>query len=222
MQIARLIKTTWTKLGRKDCATSRKNICENTKRSQANREAKIYRFISHIKYLRPFVPFPVTFQCQITCREEVLYWWSAFCHYFSVLYMHTALARTRWSPHSGFWLIVLRGTKQLYFHFIGLFSETISGQRCTVLDQKEKKQRKPRYSYGLNWRDKQRSFLGKAYGLNWRDKQRCAVKWLFWEKFFLKFVFSECNFTCVFICFFICQSTFFILLIFSAEYFSRF
>ena len=45
---------------------------------------------------------------------------------------------------------------------------------------------------------------------------------LFWEKFFLKFVFSECNFTCVFISFFICQSTFFILLIFSAEYFSRF
>ncbi|XP_074636230.1 uncharacterized protein LOC141894462 [Acropora palmata] len=37
MQIARLIKT---KLGRIDCVTSRKNICDNTKRSQANREAK--------------------------------------------------------------------------------------------------------------------------------------------------------------------------------------
>ena len=34
--------------------------------------------------------------------------------------LHTALARTRWSPHSGFWLIVLGGAKQLYFHFIGL------------------------------------------------------------------------------------------------------
>ena len=46
---------------------------------------------------------------------------------------------------------------------------------------------------------------------------------IFWEKFFFfKFVFSECNFTCVFICFFICQSTIFILLIFSAEYFSSF
>ena len=30
------------------------------------------------------------------------------------------------------------------------------------------------------------------------------------------------NSTCVFICFLICQSTFFILLFFSAEYFSRF
>ena len=49
MQIARLIETTRTKLGRIDCVTSRKNICENTKRSQTNREAKIYRFISHIK-----------------------------------------------------------------------------------------------------------------------------------------------------------------------------
>ena len=49
MQIARLIKTTRTKFGRIDCVTSRKNICENTKRSQANREAKIYRFISHTK-----------------------------------------------------------------------------------------------------------------------------------------------------------------------------
>ena len=80
--------------------------------------------------------------------------------------MDTALARTRWSPHSGFLLIVLRDTKQLYFHFIGLFSETISGQRCTVLDLKKKKKRK----------------LGYSYGLNCRDKQRCAVKWLFWEK----------------------------------------
>ena len=49
MQIARLIETTRTKLGRIDCVTSRKNICENTKRSQTNREAKIYRFISNIK-----------------------------------------------------------------------------------------------------------------------------------------------------------------------------
>ena len=49
MPIARLIKTTRTKLGRIDCVTSPKNICENTKRSQANREAKIYRFISHTK-----------------------------------------------------------------------------------------------------------------------------------------------------------------------------
>ena len=63
--------------------------------------------------------------------------------------LHTALARSRWSPHSGFWLIVLRGTKQLYFHFIGLFSETISGQRSTVLDLKKEK-KNPRYSYGLN------------------------------------------------------------------------
>ena len=124
---------------------------------------------------------------------------------------------------------------------LGVLVDSIQGHKITLLPlyrpflwdhirpaqysfrfKKKKKQRKPCYSYGLNWRDKQRSFLGKAYGLNWRDKQRCAVKWLFSEKFFLKFVFSECNFTCVFICFFVCQSTFFILLIFSAEYFSRF
>ena len=76
--------------------------------------------------------------------------------------------------------------------------------------------------YSFRFKKGKKRNLRYSYGLNWRDKQRCAVKWLFWEKFFLKFVFSECNFTCVFICFFICQSTFFILLIFSAEYFSRF
>ena len=89
--------------------------------------------------------------------------------------LHTALARSRWSPHSGFWLIVLRGTKQLYFHFIGPFSETISGQRSTVLDLNKEKKKNPRYSYGLNW----------------RDKQRCAVQWLFWEKFFVFNLFSQ-------------------------------
>ena len=81
--------------------------------------------------------------------------------------LHTALARSRWSPHSGFWLIVLRGTKQLYFHFIGLFFETISGQRSTVLDLKKEKKKNPRYSYGLNWRDKQavqfNGFFGKVF-----------------------------------------------------------
>ena len=51
---------------------------------------------------------------------------------------------------------------------------------------------------------------------------RTSLNGFFGKSFFLKFVFSECNFTCVFICAFICQSTFFILLIFSAEYFSRF
>ena len=55
--------------------------------------------------------------------------------------LHTALARSWWSPHSGFWLIVLRGTKQLYFHFMGPFSETISGQRSTVLDLKKEKKK---------------------------------------------------------------------------------
>ena len=88
--------------------------------------------------------------------------------------LHTALARSRWSPHSGFWLIVLRGTKQLYFHFIGLFSETISGQRSTVLDLKKEK-RKPTL------------FL-------WLELTRqasCAVKWLFWEKFFVFNLFSQ-------------------------------
>ena len=37
----------------------------------------------------------------------------------------------------------------------------------------------------------------------------------------LEFVFLKYKFTCVSICFFICQSTFFILLFFSAEYFSK-
>ena len=60
--------------------------------------------------------------------------------FFGIVYGYGARTpRTRWSPHSGFLLIVLRDTKQLYFHFIGLFSETISGQRCTVLDLKKKK-----------------------------------------------------------------------------------
>ena len=121
--------------------------------------------------------------------------------------LHTALARSRWSPHSGFWLIVLRGTKQLYFHFIGLFSETISGQRSTVLDLKKEKKKPTLFLW-----------------LELTRQASCAVKWLFWKKFFFffKFVFSECTFTCVFICLFICQFTFFILLFFSAEYFSRF
>ena len=38
----------------------------------------------------------------------------------------------------------------------------------------------------------------------------------------LQLVFLKYNFTCVFICFFIFQSTFFILLFFSTENFSRF
>ena len=49
MRISWLIKTSGTpQLGRIDCVTSRKNVCENTKRSQANREAKTYRFITSI------------------------------------------------------------------------------------------------------------------------------------------------------------------------------
>ena len=58
------------------------------------------------------------------------------------IFYYFALARTRLSPHSGFWLIVLRGTKQLNFHSMGLFSETISGQLCTVLSFLKKKIKK--------------------------------------------------------------------------------
>ena len=131
MQIARLIKTTRTRLGRIDCVTSQKNICANTKKSQANREAKIYRFISHIK--GPFsVPCYFLAPDHMLRRSTVLMV-SILSLFFGIV-LHTALACTRWSPHSGFWLIVLRGTKQLHFHFIGLFSETISSQCCIVLD----------------------------------------------------------------------------------------
>ena len=85
----------------------------------------------------------------------------------------------------------------------------------------------PYYSLikGVTCQSKQNTTTAPHWGCRQnlgRDKQRCAVKWLLWEKFLLKFVFSECTFTCVFICFFICQSTSFILLFFSAEYFSRF
>ena len=85
--------------------------------------------------------------------------------------LHTALARSRWSPHSGFCLIVLRGTKQLYFHFIGLFSETISGQRSTVLDLKKEKKKPTLFLW-----------------LELTRQASCAVKWLFWKKFFFFFL----------------------------------
>ena len=66
-------------------------------------------------------------------RRSTVLMVSILSTFFSIV-LHMALAWTRWSPHSGSWLIVLRGTKQLYFHFKGLFSETISSQCCAVLD----------------------------------------------------------------------------------------
>ena len=125
MQIARLIKTTRTKLGRIDCMTSRKNICENTEKR---------RFIDLSAILKALCSVPCNFLAPDHMpRRSTVLMVSILSLFFGIV-LHTALARTRWSPHSGFWLIVLRGTKQLYFPFIGLFSETISGQRCTVLD----------------------------------------------------------------------------------------
>ena len=143
MQIARLIKTTRTKLGRIDCVTSRKKSCE-----RGHRQTEKRRFIDLSAILKALCYVPCYFLApdHIPRRSTVLMV-SILSLFFGIV-LHTALARTRWSPHSGFWLIVLRGTKQLYFHFIGLFSETISGQRCTVLDLKKK--RKSCYSYGLN------------------------------------------------------------------------
>ena len=133
MQIVRLIKTTRTKLERINCVPSRKNICENTKKSLANREAKIYRFISHIKGLFSVLCYFLAPDHML--RRSTVLMVSILSLFLGVV-LRTALARTQWSPHSGFWLIVLWGTKQLYFHFIGLFSETLSSQRCTVLDLK--------------------------------------------------------------------------------------
>ena len=63
--------------------------------------------------------------------------------------------RTRYSA------LLLRGTKQLYFHFKGLFSETISGQRYTVLDLK--KEKKPTLIDATGSAVQLNGFFGKSF-----------------------------------------------------------
>ena len=76
-------------------------------------------------YKRPFVPFPVTFQCQITCRVEVILMVSILSLFFGIVYAYRARTYSVVTSLGVLvWLIVLRGTKQLYFHFIG-FSLTL-------------------------------------------------------------------------------------------------
>ena len=140
MQIARLIKTTSTNFGRIDCVTSRKNICENTKRSQANREAKIYRFISHIKgpLFRSLLFFSARSHAVQKYCTDGQHFVTKNRLFFGIVY---AFGARTYSVVTSFRVLVDstlgHKTSLLPLHK-PIFSETISGQRCTVLDKKKK------------------------------------------------------------------------------------
>ena len=155
MQIARLIKTTRTKLGRTDCVISWKDICENTKRSQANRKQRSEDLSIYQPYLKALCSVPCYFLApdHMPCRSTLLMV-SILSLFFGIVY---AYGSRTYSVVTSFGVLVdsTQGNKTtlLPLHRPFLW-DYLRPALYSFRLKKKKKRRKPRYFYGLNWRDK--------------------------------------------------------------------